>query len=81
MPVISLNCSEVPDVQGEDGLLFPVTDVRILAVKLAQLYRTESTMRAAMSETLLDRLKTHFTYQAVRQAFWSQSFKRNLWLR
>lgn len=81
VPVIGFNCSGVPDVRGEDGLLFPVTGVRILAVELVQLYRTESTLGAAMSGALLDRLKTHFTYQAVREAFWSSPFKRTLWLR
>ena len=81
VPVIGFNCSGVPDVRGEDGLLFPVTGVRILAVELVQLYRSESTLGAAMSGALLDRLKTHFTYQAVREAFWSSPFKRTLWLR
>ncbi|MAZ70765.1 MAG: hypothetical protein CMK46_09410 [Porticoccus sp.] len=81
VPVIGFNCSGVPDVRGEDGLLFPATGVRILAVELVQLYRTESTLGAAMSGALLDRLKTHFTYQAVREAFWSSPFKRTLWLR
>ena len=81
VPVIGFNCSGVPDVRGEDGLLFPATGGRILAVELVQLYRTESTLGAAMSGALLDRLKTHFTYQAVREAFWSSPFKRTLWLR
>lgn len=40
--------------------MFPVTGVRILAVELVQLYRTESMMRAAMPDALLDRLKTHY---------------------
>ena len=60
MSVISFNCSVAHDVWGEDGLLFPVTGVRILAVELVQLYRTESMMRAAMPDALLDRLKTHY---------------------
>lgn len=78
VPVISSNCGGAPEVLGDAGTLFPVGDVDALAAGVVRFYQSDGVERTAMSEALLDRLKTHFTDEAVRQAFWKLPFTRTL---
>lgn len=78
IPVISSNCGGAPEVLGDAGRLFPVANSEALAQALLGIYGMGQEERRSMVEALQERLKGNFTDEAVRGAFWKQSFAGEL---
>lgn len=74
--VISSSCGGAPEVLGEAGIFFPVSDERVLSMRMVDAFREGEHARKARTENLQERLQHVFSDEAVRKSF---SLLREQW--
>jgi glycosyltransferase involved in cell wall biosynthesis len=70
VPVIGSDCGGGREVLEGVGVLFPLTDAAALAAALRHMAELDDEQRTLCASHMLQRLETHFSDRAVREAFW-----------
>ncbi|WP_439886492.1 glycosyltransferase [Pseudomonas sp. MBLB4123] len=70
VPVIGSDCGGGREVLEGVGVLFPLADSTALAAALRHMAELDDEQCALCASLMLQRLETHFSDRAVREAFW-----------
>ena len=70
VPLLATACGGAKEVVEGVGILFPFGDAEHLAQGLRHLAAMDHHQRRQCAEMMLERLRTHFSDQAVRDTFW-----------
>lgn len=70
VPLLATACGGAKEVVEGVGILFPFGDAEHLAQGLRHLAAMDHNQQRQCAEMMLERLRTHFSDQAVRDTFW-----------